>query len=383
VGSLALWIAVPAPAHAATEVVHCGEVITHDVTVANDLINCPRHGLVIGAANITLDLNGHTIDGDGTLFDPCPVDEPCNSGIANSGLRNGLPINGSGFPGVTVKNGLVREFAEGGVYITGTHDNVVHGVRTSTSAFESGGVHFRDCTHCVIEDSTADNFSIGFAIERSNDVRVSGNQVHDNEFGGIGVFMSRAVTIAGNVVHDTANGDGIVVFHESSGNVVRANVAYRNLGGIGVADESDNTRVIGNIVHDNQFVGVYVVGGTRNAVAGNAIYGNGDGSEGGIHVVNDPAATDTVVSGNATKGNRGDGILVDKGSQRTLIDGNGADSNTDDGIDVDSAATTIRRNTANNNGDFGIDAVRGVTDGGGNHATGNGNPKQCRNVSCA
>jgi hypothetical protein len=36
------------------------------------------------------------------------------------------------------------------------------------------------------------------------------------------------------------------------------------------------------------------------------------------------------------------------------------------------------------NADLGIEAVVGVTDGGGNRASGNGNPtRQCLNVSCA
>ena len=37
-----------------------------------DLVNCPSNGIVIGADDITLDLNGHTIDGDDALVDPCP-----------------------------------------------------------------------------------------------------------------------------------------------------------------------------------------------------------------------------------------------------------------------------------------------------------------------
>ena len=41
-----------------------------------------------------------------------------------------------------------------------------------------------------------------------------------------------------------------------------------------------------------------------------------------------------------------------------------------------------RGNSAKGNGDFGIDAVSGVTDIGGNTASGNGNPLQCRNVFC-
>jgi hypothetical protein len=48
-------------------VVHCGQVITRDTTVANDLTGCHRYGLIIGADDITLDLNGHTIGGDGTF----------------------------------------------------------------------------------------------------------------------------------------------------------------------------------------------------------------------------------------------------------------------------------------------------------------------------
>ena len=133
-GLLPATAAVASPPPAITRVtVTCGQIITRDTKVANDLIDCPRHGLVIGAANITLDLNGHTIDGNGVIFAPCPVDEPCNAGIANSGIRDGRPINGRGFEGVTIANGTVQEFAEGGVYITGTRNAVVHPIDTSTS----------------------------------------------------------------------------------------------------------------------------------------------------------------------------------------------------------------------------------------------------------
>jgi large repetitive protein len=57
-------------------------------------------------------------------------------------------------------------------------------------------------------------------------------------------------------------------------------------------------------------------------------------------------------------------------------------SNVDDGVDVRSPTTRVRDNRADDNGDFGIDAVSGVVDLGGNTASGNGNPLQCRNVFC-
>ena len=52
--------------------VSCGDTITTDTTLDSDLVNCPNNGIVIGADNITLDLNGHTIDGDGRRVDSCP-----------------------------------------------------------------------------------------------------------------------------------------------------------------------------------------------------------------------------------------------------------------------------------------------------------------------
>ena len=50
---------------------HCGQVITESTLVANDLTDCLGEGLVIGAPNIVLDLNGHTISSD-ALFDRGP-----------------------------------------------------------------------------------------------------------------------------------------------------------------------------------------------------------------------------------------------------------------------------------------------------------------------
>jgi hypothetical protein len=47
----------------------CCDTITTDTTLDSDLVNCPNDAIVIGADSITLDLNGHTIDGDGTWVD--------------------------------------------------------------------------------------------------------------------------------------------------------------------------------------------------------------------------------------------------------------------------------------------------------------------------
>ena len=41
--------------------VHCGDIVTQSVRLADDLADCPADGLVIGADNVAVDLNGHTL----------------------------------------------------------------------------------------------------------------------------------------------------------------------------------------------------------------------------------------------------------------------------------------------------------------------------------
>lgn len=45
--------------------VACGQVLTSSVRVANGLSECPGDGLIVGAADITIDLDGCTLDGTG------------------------------------------------------------------------------------------------------------------------------------------------------------------------------------------------------------------------------------------------------------------------------------------------------------------------------
>ena len=54
----------------------------------------------------------------------------------------------------------------------------------------------------------------------------------------------------------------------------------------------------------------------------------------------------------------------------------------DDGFDVESSSTKLVRNRAVGNDDLGIEAVEGSSEGGGNRASGNGDPCQCVNVRC-
>jgi hypothetical protein len=94
------------------------------------------------------------------------------------------------------------------------------------------------------------------------------------------------------------------------------------------------------------------------------------------NVVRDNVVSDATVDG-LSIGTEGPGTV-----SGTLIERNVATGSGDDGFDIRRPAATLTANTANDNLDLGIEAVPGVVDGGGNRASGNGNPLQCTNVFC-
>ena len=94
-----------APAFART--VSCGDTITADTTLHHDLTNCEGNGLVIGADNIRLNLNGHTIDGTVAQTTDCDNAPREPAGIKNGGGDSRV------YDRLTIENGTLQQFAQG------------------------------------------------------------------------------------------------------------------------------------------------------------------------------------------------------------------------------------------------------------------------------
>jgi len=391
----ALSFTLASGAHAERRVTgHCGQTITVDTTLANDLTDCPDKGIVIGADDVTLDLNGHTIDGDGAPVEQC-ADFSCDTGVDVTGHHDG----------VTIRGGSVTDF-ETGIWIEGGGHHTLRRLRVTRSGH---GILLAEANGSRVESSAADaNHFAGIFIVLSRNVQIHGSSASGNDGAGIPIRDSDHVRITGNsasrnrfegiVLFDHSiendiernslshNGDAIVLVEGSDQNVVKHNSASGNGGGVVIADSNDNL-VQSNSLHDNVFVGIVVIGSDDNRLERNSIIGNGRDpqAEGGVHLVsNGPGDTSdrNVVSRNELSGNAPDGLLVDEGQAGTRIERNRANGNADDGIDVGSPATSLTGNTADRNRDLGIEAVPGVADGGGNKASGNGSPLQCLNVFC-
>jgi parallel beta-helix repeat protein len=402
-----------AAAHSSTSTVNCGDTLIHSVRLTADLTDCPADGLVIGAAGITVDLNGHTIDGTVTQATECDVQPSGPAGIADGG-----------YDGVTIKNGTIQQFGSG----------LNAGSETEGMANSS----LRDLT---VRDNRFDGIKLGSGQRLDNDNRIVDNNIYDNGCGaGIGLAPADGNLVARNRVHD--NDEGVVVCCGDR-NVVRDNVVARNAdAGITVSNNSLDTVVEHNEVLDNAFAGIIVLSGatgtsirenhaarnpndivifeasgnsiTRNrltdavvcpdcfgptgygiGIAGgsddNVISGNfvARTQQDGIRILDldtaDPAnavPNRTQVRGNVVRDTAGDGIRVDAATDGTVLEHNYAFGAGDDGIHVDSTGARLTSNAAFFNHDLGIEAAPGVTDGGGNRAHRNGNPAQCTGVAC-
>jgi parallel beta-helix repeat protein len=370
-----------APARAA-QTVHCGQVLTTDTTVANDLHNCRTIGLVIGAQGVDLDLNGHTIDGDGT-----------------SDFEG---IQAKGYDNVSIRDGVVTDFVEGVAVLfarnvavsdltlvnhrhVGVFADTVRGMTVQhvvASAVAYSGVYVTRSSGVRVQTNTVRRSGDGIALVETSGSSVTGNELTRNGCLGIDVSNgSRFNVVDGNAVSDQGC-EGVVV-DGSSSNTVTRNTLTHNDGGIGLA-YADGNVIAGNVIRNNNFVGIYVFASGNNRLDANVLSGNGEGSEGGIHVLADGSnvARGNTLTRNTVTDSVGDGILVDAGSPATTLDRNVSNHSSDDGIDVDEQTTTLRANQANNNRDLGIEAVAGVTDAGGNTASGNGDRTQCTHVAC-
>jgi parallel beta-helix repeat protein len=352
--------------------VSCGDRITTDTTLEQDLVNCPNHGIVIAADGITLDLNGHLVDGDGTPAADCDQQkEPCDFGLFNDG-----------HDGVTVMHGSVREFAAGVLFGTATgraRNNRVLGVSATRNQFTGIGIfsQVRGLVRNSSGDGSLGRDGMGLSLGDSHHVRILNNSFRHNAHVGMETFESDRYLIKGNLF---SRNDEEAILMGGRDNQVRRNRLVRNGSGMSLGGR-------GNVVAHNRVVGghdgIRVEKGRGTLVTDNLIV---DTRRWGITLgIYRPfiGGADNLVRGNIVRRSRGDGIAVVKKERHSALVRNVVTGSGDDGFDINSRTTTLRGNRARRNDGLGIEAVFGVIDGGGNRASGNGNPLQCLNIFCS
>jgi parallel beta-helix repeat protein len=340
----------------ATAAISCGMVVTTSITASNNITNCAGDGLVVGANNITINLNGHVIDGD----------DSGDEGIDNLG----------GFDNVKVMNGRITDFGYGVFLENGADQNTINGLEIRSNEF--GIAISSDSDLAIVKDNRVLlNTDDGIIINGSLGHIVESNRVVQNVDNGIDAGTQN--TVLKNVV--ARNGGVGILLHNDDGSTLDQNVVTGN-GGIGIVLNNGAT---GNVVSLNRVVintggGILLDsnGAPANSLLNNLVYGN---PAQGIAVLNTDG---TMIKQNDIVGSTNDNIFIDGSSGLTVLDRNKSISSGEDGIDIDDAGggTLIKRNVADANADRGIEAVSGI-DGGGNKAAGNQGAQQCQVVACS
>jgi len=163
-------------------------------------------------------------------------------------------------------------------------------------------------------------------------------------------------------------------------NRAASRISLRRNGDLGVYMEiSDHNHIQKNRMRGHPEGGV-IAEGHGNVFNRNRIVRGGGGVL--ITKITDHGAVGNVVRRNKVRNVRAAGIAVDPPPERTVIKRNHVVGSGRAGIGVGSPSTAITKNRAVHNDGLGIKAVEGVIDGGGNRASGNGDPRECVNVTC-
>ena len=262
-------------------------------------------GIFIDAANVTLDLNGFSLDG---------------ANVGSSGIVNTLN------PGVTVRNGTVSRWTTSGITNRmGTVDHIHansngYGIVTEngtvsncTAAGNQFGV---DATSSTVANCAGNNNATGFHLLWST-LRDCASR--DNTTAGIladaaslvegctstsdhvGIIVGDGATARGNDIFASKT-DGILIPNTTAGATVEGNIAsWSGFGGFGagISVVGSETRVRANNVARSSGPGIYV-GGSYNTIDENSALSNvGTGI-----VVIDGTTKNTVVR-NSAVGNAG------------------------------------------------------------------------------
>jgi parallel beta-helix repeat protein len=294
--SLALALSmVPASAAFADARVLCGDVLTEDTVLKNDLTNCRGDGLIIGADGVMVDLNGHEIDG---------AQAAGSAGIRNRG-HDDVIIKDGDFVGLDIGD------FETGILLRGVEHNRASRLRVEGSSF---GIALFDSHSNVISGNNA----LGGAVNQCGTVRGAG----------IALFNSPRNDIQRNSAELSDFGIALLTSHR---NLLEENQS--------APSDSDG----------NQCFGIYVADSNRNVVRNNVAANN---DIDGIFV---PAGNrDTLIVGNRAVFNGDDGIDVN--SSATTITRNTANENgvfppSGFGIEAVPGVTDGGGNRAKNNGD--------------------------------
>lgn len=155
----------------------CGDTVTESVTLGEDIIctDPGDTGIIVGASNVTIDLNGHSISGfkrEGSV------------GILVRGVSN-----------VTIQNGTVEFFARG-VVVDVASSITVGGI--IAKGHRQDGIYVEDSNLIDLTDNHLWYNVNGIVIRNGNNLRLVSNRAKKNSVVDFDVSQGVSVTLENN-----------------------------------------------------------------------------------------------------------------------------------------------------------------------------------------
>ena len=278
---------------------NCGDIITQDTVLDHDLLNCSGNGLVIGADNITLDGNGHTISG-ALAEETYGIYSNGKSGI---NIRNCIITNfdlGMRFDSVsnsTIANNLIMNNTDG-AFLYGSSSNVFHGNIVSGNKNSGLSMYVYSNNNTIFNNTISNNGENGFQMLASYYNTFFNNTLNNNV---VGFYLSTAAscnTFFDNLVVN--NVDGCEIWSGASNNMIYSNNVSNN-GNYGFLVSADYDTFYDNIVGNNGNSGFVLYWIYNNTLYDNTISNNGyDGLW--LHNTENITLFSNIITGNRNYG---------------------------------------------------------------------------------
>ena len=186
----------------------CGQVITQNVVLTSNLNCADSDGLIVGASDIVIDLNGHTISG------------PDVDSQEKTSSKVGVMI--PNMNNVVVQDGTIHGF-QAGILMTGSQNVEIKGIVSKDNqigAFSTGA------SIVNVHLSILMNNQIGFAGHSTQQATIENNNLYQNALAGITLVNSDNGVLTLNSI--TESGNGLYVDNQSNNNNVNFNNVLLN-----------------------------------------------------------------------------------------------------------------------------------------------------------
>jgi parallel beta-helix repeat protein len=225
----------------------CGDVIVTDLRLENDLV-CAGDGLTIAASNIRINLNNHTIRGNGT----------------------GVGVRVTASQNVSIQNGTVRGFLQGMFVSASTGIVIKHNELTENAT----AILLQASSGNTIKGNTARRNTVRAFMFRPNlagapstDNDVVDNKILDNPTG-ILLISQPGNTIKGNTISgSTVAAIDMTSPPGASDNLIKGNLLTTSAVGIRLAAGWASNTILGNTFESNTCA-------LQGPTAGNTVQGN-------------------------------------------------------------------------------------------------------------